>query len=80
MPFHGLPFFVDRFDRYWGKGPALQMYIYHGMWSRPAGRFVYKLQTFLLKQPVVLTILASATLIFETGFIFAPFFGGAVRD
>ena len=26
-----------RFNRYWGKGPTLQMYIFDSIWSRPAG-------------------------------------------
>ena len=61
-----------RFSRYWGKGPTLQMYIYDSMWSRPAGPAVRKLQHLMLKSPWLLTLLATGSVAFETGFILAP--------
>ena len=61
-----------RFNRYWGKGPTLQMYIFDSMWSRPAGPLVLALQKWLLKRPWLLTVLASGAVAFETGFILAP--------
>ena len=61
-----------RFNRYWGKGPTLQMYIYDSMWSRPAGPRLRALQHRLLTMPRFLTLLATGSVLFETGFILAP--------
>jgi hypothetical protein len=61
-----------RFNRYWGKGPTLQMYIFDSMWSRPAGPRTLWLQRFLLTRPVLLTLLATGSVCFETCFILAP--------
>lgn len=61
-----------RFNRYWGKGPTLQMYIYDSMWSRPAGPAVRKLQHLMLTHPYLLTLLATGSVVFETCFILAP--------
>ena len=61
-----------RFNRFWGKGPTLQAYIFDGMWSRPAGPVVTWLQRLLLTSPWIATLLASGSVVFETGFILAP--------
>ena len=61
-----------RFNRWWGKGPTLQLYIYDGMWSRPAGPRVRAFQHALIKAPWVCTVLASGSVLLETGFILAP--------
>ena len=61
-----------RFNRYWGKGPTLQMYIFDSMWSRPASAPVRKLQQTMLTMPWLLTLLATGSVAFETGFILAP--------
>ena len=61
-----------RFNRYWGWGPTLQMYIFDSMWSRPAGPRVRALQHALLRSPRLLTLLATGAVAFETGFILAP--------
>ena len=61
-----------RFNRYWGKGPTLQMYIFDSMWSRPASPPVRALQRFLLTRPRLLTLFATGAVCFEVGFILAP--------
>ena len=61
-----------RFNRYWGKGPTLQMYIFDSMWSRPASPPIQALQRFLLTRPALLTLFATGAVLFETGFILAP--------
>jgi len=61
-----------RFNRYWGKGPTLQMYIFDSMWSRPAGPRVRALQRFLLTSPRLLTVLATCSVLFEVSFVLAP--------
>jgi hypothetical protein len=61
-----------RFNRYWGWGPTLQMYIFDSMWSRPASAPVRRLQQALLTMPWLLTLLATGSVAFETSFILAP--------
>ena len=62
-----------RFHRFWGKGPTLQLYVYDGMWSRPAQSPAIRwLQRQLLTHPWLATALASGSVLFETGFILAP--------
>ena len=50
-----------RFNRFWGKGPTLQLYIFDAMWSRPAAPdgLIRKLQEALIKHPWFLSLLAT---------------------
>jgi hypothetical protein len=61
-----------RFKRFWGKGPTLQLYIFDGMWSRPAGPTLRAVQRALLTSPWLATVFATGAVLFEVGFILAP--------